>query len=63
MNSSFLLGAIFGACLGFVIASLFKVGEVFKPCHKCNGVGGFETGRNDWHDCDVCDATGEAPPK
>ena len=27
-------------------------------CPKCNGVRGFETGPNDWHDCDLCDATG-----
>lgn len=30
-------------------------------CPVCKGVCGVETGLNDWHDCDNCDATGKVP--
>lgn len=30
-------------------------------CPVCKGVCGVETGPNDWHDCDNCDATGKVP--
>lgn len=30
----------------------------FVVCPNCKGVCGIETAPNDWHDCELCDATG-----
>ncbi|OHD25434.1 MAG: hypothetical protein A2Y38_12800 [Spirochaetes bacterium GWB1_59_5] len=30
-------------------------------CPKCKGVCGIETTPNDWHDCDLCEASGTLP--
>ena len=32
-------------------------------CPVCKGVAGYETWPNDWHDCDLCDATGKVRSK
>lgn len=29
-------------------------------CPKCGGIGGYEVEKDDWFDCELCDATGTA---
>ena len=55
---TFFLAVFIGFLLGLLVASLMRANDLVETCPKCNGVRGFETGPNDWHDCDMCDATG-----
>lgn len=55
----FFIGLFIGCGVGLFIAALMRANDKVETCPKCNGVCGFETGPNDWHDCDLCDATGK----
>lgn len=57
--TAFFIGLFAGAIVGFITCALMRANDVVETCPKCNGVRGFETGPNDWHDCDLCDATGK----
>lgn len=50
-----------GTGIGLFIAALMRANDppCVETCPKCQGVAGYETGPNDWHDCDMCDATGK----
>ena len=54
------MAAILG---GLFIAALMRANDTVETCPKCQGVAGYETGPNDWHDCDLCDATGKVRSK
>ena len=53
----FFIGLFIGCGFGLFIAALMRANDKVEICPKCKGVCGFETGPNDWHDCDLCDAT------
>ena len=56
--ATFFIGMFIGFGCGLLVAALMRANDSVETCPKCNGVRGFETGPNDWHDCDLCDATG-----
>lgn len=56
---TFFLAVFIGFLLGLLVGSLMRANDTVETCPKCKGVCGFETGPNDWHDCDLCDATGK----
>lgn len=57
--AQFIFGLFIGCGAGLFIAALLRANDTVETCPKCKGVCGFETAPNDWHDCDLCDATGK----
>ena len=57
--ATFFLAAFIGFVCGLLVAALMRANDTVETCPKCQGVAGYETGPNDWHDCDMCDATGK----
>ncbi len=56
---TFFVGLCVGVAAGIAIVAMMQANDVaVQTCPKCHGIGGFETGPNDWQDCDLCDATG-----
>lgn len=55
----FFIGLFIGLLAGIFVVALMQANDVrVQTCPKCKGVCGFETAPGDWHDCDLCDATG-----
>ena len=56
---AFTIGVFVGTFFCLLIASLMRANDTVETCPACNGVCGIESAPGDWHDCELCDATGK----